>query len=59
MGSMDFRSVPSTVSSRGPAAPPDFLRLAGHPVRWQLLGELARSDRQVRELSDWSANGRA
>jgi ArsR family transcriptional regulator, arsenate/arsenite/antimonite-responsive transcriptional repressor / arsenate reductase (thioredoxin) len=28
-----------------------FLRLAGHPVRWQLLGELARSDRQVRELT--------
>jgi protein-tyrosine-phosphatase/DNA-binding transcriptional ArsR family regulator len=32
------------------AAPPEFLRLAGHPVRWLLLGELARSDRQVREL---------
>ncbi|MBO0883327.1 MAG: ArsR family transcriptional regulator [Mycobacterium sp.] len=30
--------------------PPGFLRLAGHPVRWQLLSELARSDRQVREL---------
>jgi DNA-binding transcriptional ArsR family regulator len=28
-----------------------FLRLAGHPVRWQLLGELARSDRKVRELT--------
>jgi protein-tyrosine-phosphatase/DNA-binding transcriptional ArsR family regulator len=28
-----------------------FLRLTGHPVRWQLLGELARSDRQVRELT--------
>jgi protein-tyrosine-phosphatase/DNA-binding transcriptional ArsR family regulator len=33
------------------AAPPDILRLTGHPVRWQLLGELSRSDRQVRELS--------
>jgi protein-tyrosine-phosphatase/DNA-binding transcriptional ArsR family regulator len=32
------------------AAPPEFLRLAGHPIRWQLLSELARSDRQVREL---------
>jgi ArsR family transcriptional regulator, arsenate/arsenite/antimonite-responsive transcriptional repressor / arsenate reductase (thioredoxin) len=32
------------------AAPPEFLRLAGHPVRWLLLSELARSDRQVREL---------
>ncbi len=29
----------------------EFLRLAGHPVRWQLLGELAYSDRQVRELT--------
>jgi protein-tyrosine-phosphatase/DNA-binding transcriptional ArsR family regulator len=27
------------------------LRLTGHPVRWQLLSELSRSDRQVRELS--------
>jgi ArsR family transcriptional regulator, arsenate/arsenite/antimonite-responsive transcriptional repressor / arsenate reductase (thioredoxin) len=26
------------------------LTLAGHPVRWRLLAELARSDRQVREL---------
>ena len=34
------------------AAPPEFLRLAGHPVRWLLLSELARSDRQVRELRD-------
>ena len=40
----------------GPAAvsrdvsPPSFLRLAGHPLRWRLLRELARSDRQVREL---------
>jgi thioredoxin type arsenate reductase len=32
-------------------APPSFLQLAGHPLRWQLLGELARSDRQVRELT--------
>ena len=31
-------------------APPGFLRLAAHPLRWRLLGELARSDRQVREL---------
>ena len=33
-------------------APPAFLQLAGHPVRWRLLGELVRSDRQVRELTD-------
>jgi len=30
--------------------PPEFFRLAGHPLRWRLLGELARSDRTVREL---------
>jgi ArsR family transcriptional regulator, arsenate/arsenite/antimonite-responsive transcriptional repressor / arsenate reductase (thioredoxin) len=30
---------------------PVFLRLAGHPLRWRLLGELARSDRQVHELT--------
>jgi protein-tyrosine-phosphatase/DNA-binding transcriptional ArsR family regulator len=30
--------------------PPEFLRLAGHPLRWRLLGELARCDRTVREL---------
>jgi protein-tyrosine-phosphatase/DNA-binding transcriptional ArsR family regulator len=33
------------------SGPPDFLQLAGHPVRWRLLRELARSDRQVRELT--------
>jgi protein-tyrosine-phosphatase/DNA-binding transcriptional ArsR family regulator len=31
--------------------PPAFLRAAGHPLRWRLLGELARSDRQVHELT--------
>jgi protein-tyrosine-phosphatase/DNA-binding transcriptional ArsR family regulator len=30
--------------------PPAFFRLAGHPLRWRLLSELAQSDRQVREL---------
>ncbi|GIE97543.1 arsenate reductase/protein-tyrosine-phosphatase family protein [Paractinoplanes rishiriensis] len=30
---------------------PAFLTAAGHPVRWQLLAELARSDRAVRELT--------
>src|SRR6266700_5104901 len=39
-----------TSSGRDPS-PPSFLRLAGHPLRWQLLCELARSDRQVRELT--------
>jgi protein-tyrosine-phosphatase/DNA-binding transcriptional ArsR family regulator len=32
------------------SAPPSFLRLAGHPVRWRLMSELAHSDRRVREL---------
>jgi ArsR family transcriptional regulator, arsenate/arsenite/antimonite-responsive transcriptional repressor / arsenate reductase (thioredoxin) len=31
-------------------APPPFVRVAGHPLRWRLLSELARSDRRVREL---------
>jgi len=30
--------------------PPSFLRLAAHPLRWRLLGELAHSDRRVGEL---------
>ena len=33
------------------APPPPFARLAGEPLRWRLLRELARSDRQVRELA--------
>jgi protein-tyrosine-phosphatase len=39
------RVAPRTLSD-----PPSFARLAGHPLRWRLLGELARSDRRVREL---------
>nr|WP_296069781.1 metalloregulator ArsR/SmtB family transcription factor [uncultured Actinoplanes sp.] len=31
--------------------PPAFLHAAAHPVRWQLLTELARGDRQVHELT--------
>jgi ArsR family transcriptional regulator, arsenate/arsenite/antimonite-responsive transcriptional repressor / arsenate reductase (thioredoxin) len=31
-------------------APPAFVRLSGHPVRWQLLAALAESDLRVREL---------
>ena len=38
------------MSVRQDAIPPEFLRLAGHPVRWLLLSELTRSDRKVREL---------
>jgi protein-tyrosine-phosphatase/DNA-binding transcriptional ArsR family regulator len=33
-------------------SPPRFLQLAGHPLRWRLLSELARSDRRVGELCD-------
>src|SRR4051812_20582008 len=33
------------------ASPPAFLRLAGDPLRWRLLSELARSDRRVWELT--------
>ncbi|MEA2332713.1 MAG: ArsR family transcriptional regulator, arsenate/arsenite/antimonite-responsive transcriptional, partial [Thermoleophilaceae bacterium] len=33
-------------------SPPGFLRLAGHPLRWRLLSELARSDRRVGELCE-------
>jgi protein-tyrosine-phosphatase/DNA-binding transcriptional ArsR family regulator len=31
--------------------PPALFRLAGHPLRWRLLSELAGSDRRVRELT--------
>src|SRR5919107_718862 len=35
----------------GPSrAAPAFVRLAGHPLRWQLMTELAHSDLRVREL---------
>jgi len=33
-------------------APSEFLQLAGHPLRWRLLGELARTDLLVQELTD-------
>jgi protein-tyrosine-phosphatase len=33
-------------------ASPEFMQLAGHPLRWQLLRELGRSDRMVHELTD-------
>jgi ArsR family transcriptional regulator, arsenate/arsenite/antimonite-responsive transcriptional repressor / arsenate reductase (thioredoxin) len=37
-------------AGQGESSPPRFLRLAGHPLRWRLLSELARSDRRVGEL---------
>lgn len=41
-----------TASTDRTAAPPAFLSVAGHPLRWRLLGELGRSDRTVHELTD-------
>jgi ArsR family transcriptional regulator, arsenate/arsenite/antimonite-responsive transcriptional repressor / arsenate reductase (thioredoxin) len=32
-------------------SPPAFLQVAGHPLRWRLLQDLARSDRTVQELT--------
>jgi protein-tyrosine-phosphatase/DNA-binding transcriptional ArsR family regulator len=37
-------------TARSKPTPPRFLRLAAHPLRWQLLSELARSDLRVGEL---------
>jgi ArsR family transcriptional regulator, arsenate/arsenite/antimonite-responsive transcriptional repressor / arsenate reductase (thioredoxin) len=39
-------------AGHGESAPPRFLRLAGHPLRWRLLRELSRSDRRVGELCE-------
>src|SRR5918992_5728015 len=44
-----IRGVIAT-ARHGESSPPGFLRLAGHPLRWRLLSELARSDRRVGEL---------
>src|SRR4051794_36261123 len=50
-----FRGVLDQQRSVGQAspgmAPPGFLQLAGHPLRWQLLRELASTDRTVHELT--------
>jgi ArsR family transcriptional regulator, arsenate/arsenite/antimonite-responsive transcriptional repressor / arsenate reductase (thioredoxin) len=43
--------VTRTAEAEALDPPPPFLQLAGHPVRWRLLRELARSDRAVRELT--------
>ena len=40
------------VPSEHAAAPPGFVRLAAHPVRWRLLTALAEGDHRVRELVD-------
>ena len=39
------------MSATATSSPPGFLRVAGHPLRWRLLSELARSDRHVDELT--------
>ena len=39
-------------TTNGRTSPPRFLKLAAHPLRWQLLSELARSDRRVGELCE-------
>jgi protein-tyrosine-phosphatase len=41
----------SPQQARADVPPPEFLQLAGHPLRWRLLAELARSDRMVHELT--------
>src|SRR4051812_49813026 len=38
------------MAGQAESSPPGFLRLAGHPLRWRLLRELASSDRRVGEL---------
>jgi ArsR family transcriptional regulator, arsenate/arsenite/antimonite-responsive transcriptional repressor / arsenate reductase (thioredoxin) len=45
-----YRRLVGATFHRDEASPPPFLRLAGHPLRWRLLSELARSDRRVGEL---------
>lgn len=42
-----------------PQMPPTFLRLAGHRLRWQLLSELALSDRRVGELCTLLGRGQS
>ena len=41
----------SNQHSHADLAPTALLQLVGHPIRWRLLSELARSDRMVQELS--------
>ena len=46
---MDLMYCPGMVSS-GHTTPPAFVMLAAHPLRWQLLAELATGDLRVRDL---------
>jgi ArsR family transcriptional regulator, arsenate/arsenite/antimonite-responsive transcriptional repressor / arsenate reductase (thioredoxin) len=47
-----YPAAMAAVSARGEESPPAFLRLAGHPLRWRMLSELAHSDRRVGELCE-------
>jgi protein-tyrosine-phosphatase len=47
-----YRGVVNAPAVEPDASPTELLQLVGHPLRWQLLGELARSDRTVHELMD-------
>ncbi len=40
------------IPAAGTSPPPRFLQLAGHPLRWRLLSELARTDLRVGELCE-------
>src|SRR4051794_31867702 len=40
------------IAAHEASSQPPFLRLAGHPLRWRLLRELARSDLRVGELCE-------
>jgi protein-tyrosine-phosphatase/DNA-binding transcriptional ArsR family regulator len=51
-----YRWVPVVVATTpSEGLPPRFLQLAGHPLRWRLLRELAQSDRRVGELCEIAA----
>jgi protein-tyrosine-phosphatase/DNA-binding transcriptional ArsR family regulator len=45
-------AVQSVARTSGIEEPPGFVQLLAHPLRWQLLRELTRSDRTVRELTE-------
>jgi protein-tyrosine-phosphatase len=49
---MHIAGVSPSPTSVGRRRPEDLLQLAGHPLRWHLLSELARSDRTVHELTE-------
>src|SRR5262245_53227674 len=44
--------VPVVADASSPPTPLEFLQLLAEPVRWQLVQDLARSDRRVNELTD-------